>query len=60
MTKKISHDEWLNSFTNDLVNVIGKYTNKRTPILVECVVCGHHYTMYPDSIRRGSGHDINS
>jgi len=60
MTKKISHDEWLNSFTNDLVNVIGKYTNKRTPILVECVVCGHHYTMYPDSIRRGSGHDICS
>lgn len=53
MPKKLSQEEFENrikDYTNDSVNVISEYVNKRTKVKVQCKVCCYEWEMSPGAI----------
>ena len=52
MPKKLSQEEFnqrVKIYTQDTVNVIGEYVNRRTPILIQCKTCNHKWQVSPTS-----------
>ena len=52
MPKKITQQEFVNrvkEYTQDTVEVIGTYVNKRTPVTIKCKICGHKWNISPAS-----------
>lgn len=54
---KKTHDQFIDELTkkNHKVNVIGKYVDSSTKILVECKKCGYEWETIPSSILSGRG-----
>ena len=53
MPKKLTQEEIcerIKKYTDDKVQVIGKYQNKRTPIPIKCKICGFEWTFSPSTI----------
>lgn len=55
MRQTIPHDEWINSFNNPKVEVLGKYRGRRHPIEVMCKKCGKVWTPMAMQVSRGQG-----
>lgn len=55
MQRAKTHDEWLNSFSNTKVEVLGKYRGRRHPIEVKCKKCGKVWTPMAMQVSRGQG-----
>lgn len=58
MSKKRTHEEFIKEveLNNPYIEIIGKYINVDTPILVKCLICGTKYMARPQIVLRGGVH----
>lgn len=56
-SKPLTHDEFLNRMLNinPNIQIIGKYINDSTKILLECKICHHRWEADPSHLYRGTG-----
>ncbi len=59
-TKKVNsknHEDFIIELktTNPNINVLTKYTNAKTKVKCECVICGHIWESIPDNLLKGKG-----
>lgn len=62
MPKKISQEEFearVKKYTNDSIEVISPYINKRTKVTVKCKTCGAEWEMSPTSFMPSSTNQYN-
>ena len=53
MSKSMSQDEFkkrIKEYTNNSVEVISQYVNKKTKVFIKCKVCGYEWSISPSSI----------
>jgi 5-methylcytosine-specific restriction endonuclease McrA len=53
MPKKLTHEEFcerVKEYTNDSVDVVSPYINKRTPVDIKCKVCNHIWQISPATL----------
>ena len=55
MRQIMPHNEWLRSFNNQKVEVLGKYRGRRHPIEVRCKKCGKVWAPLAMQVSRGQG-----
>ena len=57
MAKRKSHEEFVNQLNikNPNIEVLGKYVNVSTKIMVKCMLCGNEWTVTPGSLLNGTG-----
>ena len=46
-------------YTNDTVDVIGTYFNKKTKVLIKCKTCGYEWDFSPSSLMPSSANKYN-
>ncbi|MBQ9408335.1 MAG: hypothetical protein IJU28_02950 [Clostridia bacterium] len=54
---QITHEQFVKELKqiNDSIDVLGKYSTKRTPIRVRCLKCGREWIATPDNLLRNHG-----